>query len=446
MNRWIVALLVGLAVLLLVAPGIVGRLAEQNIDRGLSQVDLQNENLSITAEAFERGWFTSEGTYRFSFDNGRLMGGVGAAEGETPNAPALILSTRLDHGPVPLGSLQRDDGSLSPALANAVSTVSMDRGDGQLVDLPARILSTVGLAGGTTARLVVEQGSDSYGNARTDWEGADLTYRVSGDGLTRSLEGNVLPFSVNFFEMDTRVGNATIDSEQDLRRHPVGEGFIDFALDSFDVRMPGEDNSSLGPVVVHLENEVSGDRLLSGEGRIELTATEVAGVGDIAFDTAFTVAGLDADGLKLIVDATRVLGMSGTVSGRDERLIALASLDQGNNQLASRGGELTIEAMNLAVYDGSATLTLNLLVDEAGDAASPTDPAGLMLRTSGDLAASISDELFEHMVSLNPDLRGLLAAGYLQKTSDGYSVAIEMDRGKLVINGAPLNLSSLLSP
>ncbi len=61
MNRWFVALLITLAVILLVSPGIVGRLAEKSVEENLDFVASENDEVVVTTESFDRGWFTSEG-------------------------------------------------------------------------------------------------------------------------------------------------------------------------------------------------------------------------------------------------------------------------------------------------------------------------------------------------------------------------------------------------
>ena len=71
MKRWLVVLLVLLAVLVLIMPGIVGRLAEQNIADNIEWAESDSPGVNIETERFERGWFTSEGTHRIVLDEGR---------------------------------------------------------------------------------------------------------------------------------------------------------------------------------------------------------------------------------------------------------------------------------------------------------------------------------------------------------------------------------------
>ena len=123
MNRWFVAFLITLAVIVLVSPGIVGRLAEKNIAENLDFVASENDDVVVTTESFDRGWFTSEGRHRIELRDDA---------DEHDRVPSLIIDTHIDHGLIPLTSMSRASGSLKPGLASAVSTMTLDPGDGEL--------------------------------------------------------------------------------------------------------------------------------------------------------------------------------------------------------------------------------------------------------------------------------------------------------------------------
>ena len=72
MKKWLVVVLVVLALLLLVAPGFVGRLAENNIEQNIEWAERDSPAVNIETERFERGWFTSEGRHRIVFDQGKF--------------------------------------------------------------------------------------------------------------------------------------------------------------------------------------------------------------------------------------------------------------------------------------------------------------------------------------------------------------------------------------
>ena len=101
MKRWLVILLVFLAVLILVSPGIVGHLAERNIEDNIEWAEQDSPGVNIETESFQRGWFTSEGRYRVVLEGGRFREVTEHYQKATGNAelPSLIIDTTLQHGP-----------------------------------------------------------------------------------------------------------------------------------------------------------------------------------------------------------------------------------------------------------------------------------------------------------------------------------------------------------
>tara|TARA_B110001454_G_C12314181_1_gene264959 strand:- start:4 stop:171 length:168 start_codon:yes stop_codon:yes gene_type:complete len=54
MQRWLVILLVILALVILISPGIVGRLAEEKLADGIAWTELGSPGVKIATETFER--------------------------------------------------------------------------------------------------------------------------------------------------------------------------------------------------------------------------------------------------------------------------------------------------------------------------------------------------------------------------------------------------------
>jgi len=160
-KRWVVISLVLLAVLVLVSPGIIGRMTEKNLAENIAVARVVSPQITVTTEEYDRGWFTSEGRHRIEFsDRNRFPELANFVDGAGYRGmPALVLDTRIDHGLVPIASLGRDEGSVTPGLASLVSTVQLDPGNGELIDLPGRIVSRIDLDGDTTAEVLIESGS-----------------------------------------------------------------------------------------------------------------------------------------------------------------------------------------------------------------------------------------------------------------------------------------------
>ena len=143
MKKGVIVVLVLLAALILVSPAIVGRLAEKSMDENLNWAAKESGELKVSSEQFERGWFSSEGRHRIEISDGHLMSALTTAGGgvDAGDLPALVVSTRIDHGIIPVTSVGRDGGSLAPGLGSAVSTMQIEIPGEEPVDIPGTIYS-----------------------------------------------------------------------------------------------------------------------------------------------------------------------------------------------------------------------------------------------------------------------------------------------------------------
>ncbi len=96
MKKGVIGLLLVLAVIILISPGIVGKLAEQSVDENLNWAATKSGELVVTSQSFDRGWFSSEGQHRIELGEGAIRSAMtGSVGGEMPT---LVITTRLDHG------------------------------------------------------------------------------------------------------------------------------------------------------------------------------------------------------------------------------------------------------------------------------------------------------------------------------------------------------------
>ena len=104
MNRWLVVLLVLLAVVVLISPGIIGRMAEKNLEENIEWAESEAGNIEFKTESFERGWFTSAGRHRVMLSGASFQAFAEAYREDTgyDELPSLIIDTRLDHGLLPI--------------------------------------------------------------------------------------------------------------------------------------------------------------------------------------------------------------------------------------------------------------------------------------------------------------------------------------------------------
>ena len=189
MNKGIIALFVVLALLVLVSPGLVGMLAEKSVDEQIEWAELENQDIVITAERFDRGWFSSEGRHRIELKESNNA--LGANSLLVPffghTAPTLIVDTRLNHGPIALASIGDEKASLSPGLGEAVSTLSFESDNGVIVEVPGTIYSSIALNGDLTSNYSTVAGTGEIGT----WGDVDITFESMVSSGLYSYGGHV---------------------------------------------------------------------------------------------------------------------------------------------------------------------------------------------------------------------------------------------------------------
>ena len=456
MKRWIVLLVVGLAIVLLISPGIVGRLAERNLDVGLAQIDLDSPSIDIQTESFERGWFSSAGRHRIDLRDGFLAELVGGPGSEAGSGAAIVVETRLDHGLVPVTSMQRERGTLSPALASAVSTVALDPGNGELTALPGHIFSFIGLGGTASYRFLLEPGQHSAANVDVNWPHADLVVSQSPDGRHREVDGVIEPgLQVRLDDAVTTLGRANIAGFLDRREHPAGEFEIaaevepiSVALTSSalrDARGDGQlpDALSVGPISLDARQSVD-DGQVDGRIRLDFAADQLPQFADVSGVLRAEYSDLNADAVAALLAAWQSVDRSLSSGGERgyEGYDSFSSLQAPLRNLAAGGGRMEIAELAVTMPEGEWRLTLDTEVPRSRDPM-PAWPS-LLLKSETVAELHVSGSLFNHYAALNPQLKGAVAGGFLVPDGDGYTLLAELSDGRLLVNGAPLPLDALI--
>jgi uncharacterized protein YdgA (DUF945 family) len=192
-KKGIVALLVVLALVVIVSPGILGRLAEKSVDENLNWAAQESGDLVVSSDSFDRGWFSSEGQHRVELREGNLkamlktMGGPDADR----TLPVLVINTHLDHGLIPVSSMSRERGSLAPGLGNAVSTLSVEFADGEKVDIPGTIYSNIGLGGELESSYVLEAGTREESGTTASWGPTEINITTNPSSGAVTFAGSV---------------------------------------------------------------------------------------------------------------------------------------------------------------------------------------------------------------------------------------------------------------
>lgn len=442
MKRWIVFGLVSLAVIVLVSPGIVGRLAERNLRDSIRWAEQGNEAFVVTEERFERSWFTAEGRHRIQLRSGILSPGS-ANDGESA-APVLIVETRIDHGLVPVTSMARDAGSLKPALASTVSTLSVNLPDGRVINLPGKLYSRIGLTGATVSHYALEPGSFRGTASDLAWHGADLRFAIDASASAMDYEGRLEPVEWNRDGASSRLGIIEFDGHQQKTDYGFATGNIALRAESASLAGMHGIPTGFRSVAFAAHNELASDRV-NGRTSIDIAGLRVPGGDELDVGMDLVVHGLHAATLQRIrgtLDAARERGELESPVGRLYPLVKadlLALLAAGAEMRVDR---LLLSLPSLAEGDVTATMRFELPRTDAADDTN-ADPQtawpALLLALTASADIRVPAALVEIARAADPrQADALIATGILKRDGDAYVLRAEYARGLLTVNGAPM--------
>ena len=434
MKRWIVVLLVVLAAIVLVSPGIVGRLAERNLESNLEWAVRETGEVTVTGGSFDRGWFTSEGTRRIEIRHPQLRALVAELCG-VPAAgapPVLIVSTRLDHGLIPVTSMSRESGSLAPALASAISTLELDPGNGETIAIPGKIVTRVALTGSSTSHYRLDAGTFKDATTRVEWQGADVTVRLDAAGSSLGFDAVVEPVLIESAaetgEDTVSVGRITAEGEQQATRYGFNVGRLQAQVAS--VQSAG---AAFGPLNIDAVTELAGERV-NGTATVSVREIVVPGVGTMGLDMDMAVDGLDGTALQGIVAAVEQAQAS---AAPDAAFAAIyPAIESDVRRLLARGLEIRVEQFDLRLPQGLLTSQLHVELPETDS--SSFSWAGLLLALQAKADLSVPAAAMDTLLAVNPQANALIAMGILEKDGEVYRLHAEYAKGLLSVNGAPM--------
>ena len=435
MKRWLVVLLVVLAVVILVSPGIVGRIAEQNLEENLEWVESESGGIEILTESFERGWFTSVGRHRVVLSGASFGAAMQNYRNESGYAdlPSLVIDTRLDHGLVPVASLGRDSGSLKPGLASTVSTFQIDPGNGELVPLPGSLFSNVSLSGASDSRYLLEAGDFQGAEVRAEWLGADIAVQTDWSTGALVVNGRIEPFTITEGIDTARFGAMSIVVDQVKSDYGLNVGTGEFSIDSFVIESVGT-SATVGKISLATDANVADARFNIGS-RVAVDEIVVPGMGNMNFVLDLALNRLDAASMQIIVSAFK---QAQTAADPDAALAALFSQIEGDLQkIVSSGAEIRIDQLDLTLPQGEVTTKILVDIPE-GDSSADFAWASVLLAMTASADIRMPLALFEFVRAMNPQADALVAMGILQQDGDDYVMNAEYAQGLLSVNGAPM--------
>ena len=435
MKRWLVVLLVVVAVVVLVSPGIIGRIAEKNLEENIKWAESESTGIEIRTESFDRGWFTSVGRHRVVLNGASFSTALKNYRNQSGNKdlPSLIIDTRLDHGLVPISSLGRESGSLLPGLASTVSTFQLDPGNGELVPLPGSLFTPVALSGASDSHYRLEAGEFQEDEVLVEWQGANIAVQMDWSTGAIVVDGRVEPITFTDEKDTVRFGAIAIVADQVKSDYGFNVGNAEFSMDSLVIESAGAP-ATVGKISIATSADIDDARLNIGS-RVTVDEIAVPGMGDMNFVLDLALNRIDAASLQVIAAAFR------ETQGAADPEVALAEMfpriEDDLQKIVTSGAEIRIDQLDVTLPQGKVTSKIRVDIPE-GDAAADFSWSSVLLAMTASADISLPAALFEFVQTMNPQASALVAMGILLKDGDDYVMNAEYAQGLLSVNGAPM--------
>jgi uncharacterized protein YdgA (DUF945 family) len=431
LKKSIVVLLVLAAIVVLISPGIIGRIAEEAVDSNLQWAAQENKGFTVTAERFDRGWFSSQGRHRVEIRDAGIREALATIAGRDPDHgdPTLIIDTRIDHGLIPVTSVGRTEGSLAPGLGRGVSALSIEYPDGPAVPVPGTVYSAIGLNGVLSANYIVGPGSLESEGGAASWGDANIELATDHTAESFDIEGVIDSLVVSDAGDALHLGKTTFSGDQRPSRFGISVGDFDINIESVAVEETGVETYRLGAVSLSGTSDIEGERV-SGDVRLSIGALVVPGYGESDFDAVMRFNGVDGAALGRMVRNVEATGDDATP--QEIQLLLQDDLEA----LVAAGLELHVDRFDFDLPQGPVSLKMRLTLDESDAARFDLSSVLMTLDAEADLKASAG--FVDQAMAMNPDAGAIIGMGYLRKNGDIYEMHAEYAKGLLTINGAPM--------
>ncbi|MBT8091273.1 MAG: YdgA family protein [Gammaproteobacteria bacterium] len=431
MKKSIVALLVVLALVIIVSPGILGRLAEKSVDDNLNWAAAESGDLVVSSESFDRGWFSSDGQHRVEIRDGNLQAmlqGRGGPDDDI-DLPVLVINTHLDHGLIPVSSMAREKGSLAPGLGSAVSTLSVEFKNGESVEIPGKIYSKIGLTGELRSSYVLEAGSREDDGTTATWEETEIDVTTNPSTGDVEFEGKVGAFSIadgaDLFAVDA----LAFSGRQEPTKFGFGVGDMKLELDTLSISSNGVKAGGLKRMNLDAETRLNGDRL-SARTTLEMQSQAIPQFGELTVLADINLEGADAAAVGALQTSLEAQGANPDPGQM------FATVEDDLKRLLASGFELRFDQLDITMPMGTVTSKINLKVAE--EDAATFEWTTLLLATEASADISVPEALIDMATAMNPQAGAAVGMGFLQKSGDVYEMKAEYKKGLLTINGAPM--------
>ncbi len=430
MKKSVLALLLLAVLIIIVSPGILGKLAEDSVGENLNWAARESGELVVTTTGFERGWFVSEGQHRIELSKDGFLSAVTAAAGDGGDQalPVLLIDTRIDHGLIPVTSMSREEGSLSPGLGSAVSTLSIELAPGETVLLPGTIYSKVGLGGGLDSHYVVTAGTRAVDGGEVTWQ--PTTINVASDPKTGRVkfDGDVGTMTFGNDQQVVSIDSLTFSGVQTETRYGFNVGDFDMAMGAMNVTVGGATTGGMQGFTVNGTTAVN-DEKAEGELRFEISGQTIPGFGDVAVIANLSFGGLDAAALGLIGERLE------EQYGSSDPAMVMMQAEEELKDLGAAGFNLMVEQFDIGLPMG--TVEMKMTVDVPESERADFAWTSLLLNSEASLYLTVPEALVQLAASMDPQAGAIVGMGFLKKEGAVYIMDADMKKGLLTINGAP---------
>lgn len=430
MKKSVLALLLLTVLVIIVSPGIVGKLAEDSVGENLNWAASESGELVVTSEGFDRGWFSSEGQHRVTLGEGNVRSAMATATGtDGDQMPVLLINTHIDHGLIPLSSMGREEGSLAPGLGSAVSTLTVELGDGETMAVPGTIYSQVGLGGELDSRYVLDAGALTVDDGNVSWAPTVINVESSAKSGDVTFDGDIGAMSFGNDQQTVTIDSLTFTGEQRNTRYGFNVGDIDLQMGAMSVDAGGVVVSGMQGLTVKASSSID-DGVAAAAMRLEMNAQTIPGFGDVSVIADLDFTNIDAAALAAVTEQLESLAGS-----PDPNQIMTHAEDELKDLFAA-GLDVGVDQLDIALPMGTVEMALSF--ELPGSDRATFAWTSLLL----DLVASIDIKVPESLVQLastmNPQAGALVGMGYLRKDGDVYIMDADLKKGLLTINGAPV--------
>lgn len=427
MKKGVIALLLALALIILVSPGIIGKLAERSVNENLEWAATKSGQLVVTSSGFDRGWFSSEGQHRVALGDGAIRA---AMIGEGKDIPVLVINTHLDHGLVPLASMAREGGSLAPGLGSAVSTLSIEYGEDNTFEIPGKIYSDIGLGGDLQLSYVLSAGSKTTDGKTATWENVRINISTNPRSGSVTLDGDIGALSFDDDQEVTSFGGLTFMGKQTMTQYGFATGHAEATLGAVAVETNGVPTAVMNGMTITTDSAVN-DGLLDANAYIQITGQTIPEFGEVSVTVNIVLAGADAVALGVVTQ--RLESMS--ASADPAQVIMLAGEDF--KDLFVAGFEVRFDQLDVELPMGTVTSKISFDVPQTDRASFEWTSLLLGVVASADI--TVPQGLVDFALQMNPQAAdAVINMGYLKQKGDVYELEARYKKGILTVNGVPI--------